>query len=536
MLDTLDPHSFFLAPRDYQGFLETQHGGYSGLGVTLAMVDHKPTVVALVAGGPASRAGIRSGDVIAQIEGKATDKVSAEESLGWLRGPNGATINLSVQREGVPELLNFSVPYEELPRHSIVLACCLSPGIGYIRIASLTETTINEFNRAVRRFGPHLSGLILDLRNSPGGNLQAALQVAGKFLDRGQVIFITADRTSKKGFHHKTGTRGELASTSLVVLTDRGTASGSEIIAGAIQDNGHGLIVGEATFGKGCVQTVFPLSCGAGLALTTARWYTPCGRPISTGIAHVQELPAPRQIRNTRFYSTCQQRQAKTILCPHGSCAGIVPDFEVKKPNLNKLQIEPLRKSAFFHFIQWYNSRFPVGGLPEKGDEIVSLFRQFLISNQIQFQETPLRSDQDFVLQEIKYEYTLSKEGLEKAELLQLKTDPQVVKAEVVLLQASDPRSPNSRTKPSSGHNSKFPVGKHQFMDKILNQSIKRGIVTTPYPGLQVDFVPNFRGKPIIDFERAVDCLPTATCLTSWDSAGDGVLEEKLNPSRIFNS
>src|SRR6185369_5935078 len=285
MLHSLDPHSNFFDPKSYSLLREEQRGKYYGVGMTVGPRNNKVIVIAPFVGTPAYRAGIHPGDIIIAVDGKATDNMSTGDVAELLKGPKGTTVRITVLREGSDKPLDFNVVRDEIPRYSVDLHFLIRPGIGYMHISGFQETTEHEVAQALDEMGD-LKGLILDLRQNPGGLLSEGVGVADKFLRKGQLIVSHHGRNSpEKRYVASHGNGGK--EYPLVVLVNRGTASAAEIVAGAIQDHDRGLIVGENTFGKGLVQTVYPLSENTGLALTTAKYYTPSGRLIQRDYSNV---------------------------------------------------------------------------------------------------------------------------------------------------------------------------------------------------------------------------------------------------------
>src|SRR5438105_156168 len=288
MLHVLDPHSNFFDPKSYSLLREDQRGKYYGVGMTVGPRNNKVIVIAPFAGTPAYRAGIHPGDIIAAVDGKPTDNMNTSDVADLLKGPKGTTVHITVLREGAEKPLEFAVVRDEIPRYSVDLHFLIRPGVGYMHIAQFNETTDKEVQEALDSFSQsgEMKGLILDLRQNPGGLLNEGVGVADKFLHKGQLIVSHHGRSSPERRYtamHGDGGRDY----PLVVLVNRGTASAAEIVAGAIQDHDRGLVVGEITFGKGLVQTVDPLLTYSGLAMTTAKYYTPSGRLIQRDYSNV---------------------------------------------------------------------------------------------------------------------------------------------------------------------------------------------------------------------------------------------------------
>ena len=434
MLKTLDPHSNFFDAKQFAQFREDQRGNFYGLGIIISMKNAKPTVISPIPGTPAFRLGIRSGDVIAKIEGSPTDGLDIQAVVEKLRGPKGTVVNISVDRAGIPKLLDFAIVRDEIPHHSVPFAFFFRPGIGYIKLNTFNETTNREVQESLEELGPELEGLIFDLRSNPGGYLQAAIQVADKFLKKGQKVLITDGRTpgAKQSYEAPKGSGGVLFP--LVVLINTGSASASEIVAGAIQDHDRGLLVGETSFGKGLVQTVFPLDNGSGVSLTTAKWHTPSGRLIQRDYANHSYIdyyyartkdPGKRQV-----YYTDSGREV------YGG-GGITPDFEVKARKINEFLLLLTSRGMIFSFIRAYNADHPtVDRNFQVTPEILEEFRTYLTSQKLIYKESDLTDNTDFIKSQMRYEYVLSRVGQAEARKVLLETDPQFAKALEVLPQA----------------------------------------------------------------------------------------------------
>ena len=281
MLQTLDPHSNFMDPRSYAQLRERQEGRYYGLGISINVIDGDITVMSLFESSPAYRSGIRRGDVIARISGQDAKDMSSDEAVRLLRGPKGTVVNISIRRTGYDELIALTVERDEITIATIQAAFLVAGRTGYVKLGDFSETTDRDLGRALHMLRDEgMERLILDLRNNPGGPLDQAIKVSNQFLPRGELIVYTRGRVDNSDQDYHASKEGEFTDIPLVVLVNRNSASASEIVAGAIQDHDRGLIVGETTFGKALVQSIYRVSHGAGLALTTARYYTPSGRMI----------------------------------------------------------------------------------------------------------------------------------------------------------------------------------------------------------------------------------------------------------------
>jgi carboxyl-terminal processing protease len=282
MLETLDPHSGFMPPETYKEMQAETKGRFEGLGLEITTKEGILTVVAPIEDTPAFKAGILAGDQIVKIDGEFTKNQTLMDSVKKMRGPKGTQVTITIMREGFTKPRDFTLTRDVIPVRSVRHEL-LDKQYGYIRISQFVEKTDSEFDRALKALDEEtkggLKGLVLDLRNNPGGLLDQAVKVADHFIDSGVIVSIEGRKEDQKQ-KFQARAPGTLPRYPLVVLVNGGSASGSEIVAGAIQDHHRGIILGTQTFGKASVQTIFPLKDGAGLRLTTARYYTPNGRSI----------------------------------------------------------------------------------------------------------------------------------------------------------------------------------------------------------------------------------------------------------------
>lgn len=281
MLQTLDPHSNFMDPRSYAQLRERQEGRYYGLGIQINVFDGRITVMSLFEGSPAYRSGIRRGDVIAEIEGENAIGMSSDQAVQRLRGPRGSFVNVSMRRDGYDDLIDLQVERDEINITTVKAAFMVTPEIGYVRLGDFSDTSNEELVRALAGLSEDgFDRLVLDLRGNPGGPLDQAIRVSNQFLPHGDMIVYTRGRIANSDQDYHARETGRYTEQPLIVLVNRNSASASEIVAGAVQDHDRGLVVGETTFGKALVQSVYRVSHGAGLALTTARYFTPSGRML----------------------------------------------------------------------------------------------------------------------------------------------------------------------------------------------------------------------------------------------------------------
>jgi carboxyl-terminal processing protease len=448
MLHVLDPHSNFFDPKSYSSLREEQSGRYYGVGMQIAPRNNKIIVIAPFAGTPAYKAGLRPGDVILAVDGKPTDNLGVSDVADMLKGPKGTPVHISILRESNEKPLEFSVVRDEIPRNSVDLKFLVKPGIGYMHVSAFNETTEQEVEDALNSFGD-LKGLILDLRGNPGGLLNEGVGVADKFLKKGQIIVSHRGRSSPERTYKATHGNGG-KDYPLVVLVNRGTASAAEIVSGAIQDHDRGLIAGEVTFGKGLVQTVYPLSENTGLALTTAKYYTPSGRLIQrdyTGVSLYDyyyardEEENPNTNANTNPGSSPSPNK-DVKLTDSGRTVfgggGITPDVKIKAFKTNHFEDSLLVKYAFFNFAKHYLMNRHIDKNFEVTDQVMQEFRKFLESQKIPYTEAEINESMDYLKSNIKTEIFISEFGQEEGLRVRAESDPQVVAALNLLPKAKE--------------------------------------------------------------------------------------------------
>lgn len=370
MLRTLDPHSNFFEVKEYSQMQEKQKGSYFGLGITIVSIDGRITVVSPFEGSPAHRLGIRAGDIIVGIENEDARGMDIDDVVKRLRGPKGSQVKIRLEREGYLKPLEFVVVRDEIPLHSVPYSFMVSKDVGYIRLVDFNETTAcrpseppgceRELEKALRTLKEQgATSYVLDIRDNPGGLLDMAFAVPNLFLKKGQMVVYTKGRFKRDESSYITETDSPWDEVPLVVMTSRHSASASEIVAGAIQDHDRGLIVGERTFGKGLVQTIWPLRSvrGYALSLTTARYYTPSGRSIQRpygGNTALEDYQAPSEREN------CEVEGADPRLTDAGRRVfggdGVAPDIcsEPVKPGAVVQGLQG--RQAFVNFARRFES------------------------------------------------------------------------------------------------------------------------------------------------------------------------------------
>ena len=281
MLQTLDPHSSFMDPRTYAQMRERQEGRYYGLGITIQSVDGDVTAVRVFEGSPAFAMGIRRGDVIAEVEGASAKGWTTEQTVGKLRGPKGTFVNIGVRRKGFDRLIEMKVMRDQVSIPSLSAVFMIDAQTGYIGVTDFAQHTDEDLGDALETLtAKGMKRLVLDLRGNPGGQLDQAIRIVNRFVPRGSMVVYTRGRVANSDQDYRATESSQFINLPMITLVNRNSASASEIVSGALQDYDRALVVGETTFGKALVQSVYRVSGGAGLALTTARYYTPSGRLI----------------------------------------------------------------------------------------------------------------------------------------------------------------------------------------------------------------------------------------------------------------
>jgi len=458
MLRALDPHSSFFEPKEFSKLREEQHSKYYGLGIRVRpLLSNRGRVVIVeppALGSPAERRGLRAGDVITKIEGESIDDWTSDEVVNHLRGPKGTTVNITVERPNIREPLPFKVERDEIPLVTVPYAFEVKQGVGYIKIDRFSESTAEELGQKLKKLqseGP-ITGLILDLRDNPGGLLNQAIDVADFFVPKGGVIVSTKGRSENSARPLRAPSL-EKVNVPLVVLINRHSASASEIVAGALQDHDRAIIVGETSFGKGLVQSVYTLENNTGMALTTAKYYTPSGRLIQRDYKGESyefyylnaPLSAEAKDREVKFTDS-----GRKVL----GGGGITPDIPAPQKELNRFEALLTAKDVFFEYARRLTSgQVPAASnfqLPIKNEEvstpagksstkvlpkfeitdaILDDFKEFLRGKHLEFTNEDIQNDLDFIKRRIKQEVYTSSFGLQEGFKVAIQGDTQVQKA-----------------------------------------------------------------------------------------------------------
>jgi carboxyl-terminal processing protease len=443
MLRVLDPHSTFYDPKAYARMREEQRGHYYGVGMTIQPQNGKVYVVFPAEGAPAFKAGIHPGDIIYAVDGKlvAVDGknpdglTTSDQVAKALKGPKGTHVQATMLREGQPKPLVFDLIRDEIPHPSVDLAYEIRPGVGYIHLSQFQETTAEEVDNTIDGFG-NLKGLIFDLRGNPGGLLSQAVEVCDHLLAKGQGIVSQRGRAFPDQVY--TATHGNGGKTfPIVVLVNRGTASAAEIVSGALQDHDRALIVGETTFGKGLVQTVYDMADHSmALALTTYHYYTPSGRLIQRNYegvslyayySHGGAQPADTANREVKLTDA-----GRTV---YGG-GGITPDEKIESTKDNRFQDSLLYKDVFFHFAPVYLANRTVDKNFQVDAAVLAEFKKFLTSQQIPYTEADLNGVMDWLKISIKDKIFTIQFGESEGLRSRADWDPEIQKALTYLPEA----------------------------------------------------------------------------------------------------
>lgn len=457
LLQTLDPHSHFLEPKNLARMREEYKGKFYGLGIQIQKQEDRLVVISPIEGTPAYKLGLQAGDVISHINGESTKPMTSLDAVQKLRGPKGTKVNITIVRESLEKPLELTVIRGEVPLHSVPYAFMLQDGIGYIFIRNFAETTANELKEKMKSLAKQgMKKLILDLRINSGGPLVQAIEVSDEFLPKGTLIVSIKGRKKDYDSQFRALRNNQYEDLPLVILINRGSASASEILAGAIKDNDRGLIVGETSWGKGLVQTVFPLKSNTAVALTTGEYLTPSGRSIQRNYSHLEAMfylvgeETPEEEREVRYTSGGRKVLGQ---------GGISPDFEIKV-SLSQFTASLMFKGAFFSYAKKFaehktpfSQKFVFMGKDKVSPDIqedkiviqedfiidsdvVGDFKNYLKKSKINYDPEKFAPAEKEIERELKREIYSFLWGIEAGRKVYVQTDPVVRKAIEVLPQA----------------------------------------------------------------------------------------------------
>lgn len=456
LLQTLDPHSYFLDPENFSRMREEQTGKYYGLGIQIQKQGDLLVVVSPIEGGPAWRLGIQAGDIISHINGESTKPISSVEAMNRLRGPKGTKVTITIVREGLENPLELTIEREEISFKSVPYAFMLNSDTGYIFIRHFSETTTAEFEEKMAMLlEKGMQNLVLDLRGNYGGPLFQSIDLSDEFLPPGARIVSMRGRNRIYNKEFNAFRDKQYEKIPLVILINQGSASASEIVSGAIMDNDRGLIIGEESWGKGLVQTVYTLPNRTAVAITTAKYYTPSGRSIQRDYSHLEDYllnnkSIPAEAREVRY-----TLKGRKVL----GQGGITPDYEVKL-SFKPLTSELVLRAAFFnytrkftHHLTPFSKKLIFPGEEKKVDEnlqekkvmtldflrspeLLEDFKGFLRGTRINFEEDKFFEAEAEIRRELEREIVTAIWGVEEGIKVYRKQDPVVLKALEVMPEA----------------------------------------------------------------------------------------------------
>ncbi len=458
MLRDLDPYSQYLDAGSYQNLQAATHGSFSGIGVEVSIRDDYPTVISPIESGPAWTLGIRSGDIITRIDGKSAAGLTIDEVAQRLRGPEGSHVQISIHREGDEGEVEYSIERREIVTKSVRHAFVVENRVGYVRLANFSETSGGEVRAALQRLkADGANRLILDLRSNPGGLLDQAVDVAEQFVKQGTKLVATRGRARGQDNLYFASEVHPLLDWPMVVLVDGASASASEIVAGSLQDLDRALVVGQTTFGKGSVQSVFPLrERTVALKLTTARYYTPSGRsihkppppaaPLSAGLADDDGpepgagsplKPAPGTAKSDSAALSFRTLSGRTVF----GGGGIHPDLAVPRDSLPPLTNRVEGRGLAFRFAnRWVNTHRAWRANDPLTPELWKDFADFLTAEKVPFDERAMAAERAVLSRSLRRELARRLGGDAAAIKVALEGDPAFERALQVLSRARTAR------------------------------------------------------------------------------------------------
>ena len=446
MLQTLDPHSSFMDPRSYAQMRERQEGRYYGLGISIQVVDGQITVFSLFEGSPAYQKGLRRGDVIARIEGQDTKGWTSDQAVRQLRGPRGTPVKISIKRASYENLIDLEVLRDEIHIPTVRAALMLDSTTGYILLGDFGENSDDEMGRALKALRDQgMRRFVLDLRGNPGGALDQAIKISNRFLPRGDLIVYTRGRVANSDQDYRATQDSTYLDLPMITMVNRNSASASEIVSGALQDHDRSLIVGETTFGKALVQSVYRVSEGAGVAVTTARYYTPSGRLIQRPWDGTFDEYLTYTYREQDAARTHKPEELKYTDAGRRvySGGGVEPDRRFDGPTEGFNPTRFGRTLYSRNLFDTYAQRFtrsgdrriavsPTTKLRELSqdfevtDAMVAEFRDLVVKSRLRVDEAAWKQDEPFIRAMMRFEIDVDLFGIEVARKNLARQDPQL--------------------------------------------------------------------------------------------------------------
>jgi carboxyl-terminal processing protease len=436
MLHTLDPHSNYMDESEFKLLREEQKGSFFGIGAIIQQHDQGIAIISPMKGGPAERIGVRSGDVIKEIDGTSTEGMSSNAALQKLRGEKGTLVEIAVQRVGVAELLRFSISRAEVPTNSVYYSFMLNPTTGFILIKDFGETTSDEFEKAVATLKKQgMQQLILDLRGDGGGVLDAAIGICRQLLGSDQLIVSQKGRDGREENQTRTSKGSQLDPFPLVILINRGTASASEIVTGAVQDHDRGLVVGQTSWGKGLVQSVLTINRSRGLTLTTARYYTPSGRNIQRDYSHgLDDYYNPDDEKDPKPQGPAFKTDLGRTVYGGG---GINPDYALPNLRFDEFMVDlRFRHQAFFRFAVHEKEQFGIKPGQHADDAVLKRFRAWALDQKLTISDKDWEANLSAIQEQLSIEMANVAFGIEAGFKILCEKDPAILKALEIMPEA----------------------------------------------------------------------------------------------------
>ncbi len=428
MLSKLDPHSVYISASQIPSIEESFRGDFEGIGIEFQVVEDTLTVVSPISGGPSEALGIMAGDQIVKINGKSAIGITNDQVRKKLRGKKGTKVDVTILRNGVKEPINYTITRDKIPIYSVDTHFMVNDKTGYVIVSRFAETTYDELTKALSDLkAKGMKQLILDLRGNPGGYLNQAVKIADLFIDGNKKIVYTKGRRSEFDEEYDASKSSDYEKIPLIILVNKGSASASEIVSGAIQDWDRGLIVGETTFGKGLVQRQFSLPDNSAIRLTISRYYTPSGRLIQRNYKglkdkneYYSEAGDTTETPGDNINHVAEKDTSKPLYHTSGgrivySGGGITPDYIIKSPGITNFTTNLLKNNVFYEFILTYLKQNETEIKNKYGDDLrsfvnnfhlsqntVNNFIEFSKSKKIKFNEQEYNTDKKYITTRLK--------------------------------------------------------------------------------------------------------------------------------------